>query len=340
MKSLSLFKAAVAATVVSLLAACGGGGDTAAPATPLPPVAWASPAAFVTPGASSKSFALTGCYRTIYDDDEEEYIEDEVNLYKASLVIASNGDMSILAATTATGTVTAVWSKAFADARNVSWSVSGSSQTPSYSLMMGLGTNNFEWSIYVDGSSLSTDDEDYNTDIETSIECEMTDKLALQINPDQARAAKNLGTAAGVTTYDNDDADGRIEGGNAFWNYGYGSPEYDFMRFNLATGELSSSTSSTGTYSPISLALPSGSTENGSYGESISRFNSSYDFKEAKSICLSYSRDSGEMMNGKYFNLYATAYGNKFNPRGSRDDDWSAQGFESPQYFDGGCNQK
>jgi hypothetical protein len=335
MKSLSLFKAAVAASVVSLLAACGGGGDAA---TPLPPVAWASPAVFVTPGAVNKSFALTGCYRTVYDDDEEEYIENEVSLYKASLVIASNGDMSILAATTTTGTVTTVWSKAFADAQEVSWSVSGSSQTPSYSLMMDLETNNFEWSIYVDRSSLSANDEDYNTDINTNIECDMTDKLALQINPDQARAAKNLGAAAGVTTYDNDDADGRIEGDNAFWNYGNGSPEYDFMRFNLATGELSSSTSSTGTYSPISLALPSGSTEDGSYGESLSRFDYSYDFKEAKSICLSYSRESGEMSSGKYFNLYATAYGNKFNPQGSREDYWSAQGLEAPQGYRSGCN--
>jgi hypothetical protein len=54
MKTLSIIKAAFAASLAALLAACGDGGDSAAPPADLPPVAWASPAVFVTPGLATR----------------------------------------------------------------------------------------------------------------------------------------------------------------------------------------------------------------------------------------------------------------------------------------------
>lgn len=326
MKTYSLLKAAFAAAVVSLLAACGGGDDAA------PDVAWASPAVFA--GAASKSYALAGCERSIYDDDEGEYIEEDVPLYNAKLVIAANGDVSIQAATTTTGTVTTVWTMAYADAQNASWSASGTTQTPSYYLSMYQSGRNSYKSFYaysnVEGGYISFDSDDYDTDIETDVDCNMTDKLALQINADQARAAKNLGSAAGVTTFDDYNAEGRIEGGNAFWYNYSGSPQYNNMRFNLGTGELASSSSTTGTYSPISLALPSTNMEYGIYGESLTRNNSFFDYKDAKSVCL------GKEFEMSGFELVVTAYGNKFMPGGGGF--MMPRGLEAPQGpGPGGC---
>lgn len=326
--------------MLSLLAACGGGSDSAAPAaTPLPEVAWASPAVFVTPGASSKSFALTMCEREIDNDDEEV----EQLLYKASLQIASNGDVSIVASTTETATATTVWSMAFADAQNASWSVSGNTQTPTYSLYMSSNGRSGNKSLNVYRQQISetefayyvrTYDYDNNADTSIEIECSLTGKLELQVNADQARAAKNLGTAAGVTTYDDYSIDGRIEGGNAFWqqNDYESAPQdkYNFMRFNLGTGELSSSNANTGTYAAISLSLPSGTSSYGVYGETVSRNNYTFDYKEAKSICLGFE----SMQAG--FGLSVTAFGNKFYPSNSRF--FVSRGLETPQGLGGeGC---
>jgi hypothetical protein len=154
--------------------------------------------------------------------------------------------------------------------------------------------------------------------------------LSLQLNADKARAAKNLGTEAGVTTFDAYDADGKIEGGNAFWTNLDSSPSYRALRFNLGTGDLSSSTTTTGTYSAVSLALPSTSNEYGAYGESLSRNNGFFAYKDAKTICLSYNNYSLETG----FATSATAYGNKFMPSsGGRS---MFGGLEAPQAGYGG----
>jgi hypothetical protein len=317
-----------------LLAACGGGGggDAAAPAAPLPPVAWASPAVFVTPGASSKSFALTGCtLRTNVDsynyNPTYSYSNTSttVDLYTATLVVESSGDVSLKAATTLTGTINSLWSMAYSDASYMNWSVGGTSQTPSYAINANeqLRNGNRYMNVY---SSVEQSNVELNLNTNVSVNsmqtytsvrlgCEMVDKLALQVLADQARAAKNLGTAAGVNSFDNYDVQGSIEGGKAFWVDPNAMPQFSNLRFDLATGELASSTLKTGTYSPLSLALPSGEFEEGAYRESINRGNSDFGYKEAKGIYVcknNYANDTG-------FSIYATAYGNKFYPQsGSR----------------------
>ncbi len=338
MKFSSMIRASLAVSLVSLLAACGGGDS----ATPAPEVAWASPAVFVTPGAANKSFALSGCERRTYGQQVPNQ-----TLYKASLLIASNGDVSILASTTETATATVIFSIAFADAKDSSWSVSGNTQTPTYSLYVNQEVRDFEKSINVypqgDGGARLNAGEEGRSGGYGINNCTMTDKLALQVNADSSRAAKNLGTAAGVTTYDGYDADGRIEAGSAFWqsdNESAPDDKYNFMRFNLGTGELASSTSTTGTYSALSLSLPAGTTSysNGSYGESLSRFESNFDYKDAKSICVSsYSYDPvTDQESG--FNIYATAYGNKFLPEGTRRVQAQPDFLESTKGYRGGCN--
>ena len=138
----------------------------------------------------------------------------------------------------------------------------------------------------------------------------MIDPLALQVNVDAARAAKNLGSAAGVDTFDNYEVPGRIEGGKAFWADSGAMPQFRNLRFDLATGQLASSASTTGTYSPLSLSLPTGETAFGSYGESLNRNSSDFLYKDAKGICLSKSDSDTETS----YSVNAFAYGNRFYP--------------------------
>jgi hypothetical protein len=328
MKTYSFLKAAFAAAVVSLLAACGGGDDAA------PDVAWASPAVFVTPGASSKVFALQGCSGGYGGEGIEGY---EGNFYNVSLSIASNGDVSLSASTTTTGTVSVLWNMAYADAHNVTWSIDGNTSEPSYGLSMYTSSRSGSASLGVyyeseEDSYLSVNRSSNESGL--GISCEtISTPLALQVAVNQARAAKNLGTAAGVTTFDDYNVEeGRIEGGNAFWLNGNGSEQYDYMRFNLGTGELASSSSSTGTYSSISLSLPSTSDTYGVYGEALARNTDGFfDYKDAKTICL-----GKESETSGYFFVSATAFGNKFMPSGGRF--MMPRGLEAPQGpGPGGC---
>jgi hypothetical protein len=344
MKTLTLWKAALAASLVSWLAACGGGGGDATPSTPLPEVAWASPAVFVTPGAASKSFALTGCTRTT-NVNVTNYVPQysytttstEVTVTNASLLISSNGNISILGQLAPSTASTTVWSQSADTARNLAWSVSGTTQSPTYYLQAGSNARNTSQDINIssgaDGNyleaSTSVNESAYPlyTYTYTVVECDMTDKLVLQINADQARAAKNLGSAAGVTTFDDYRVEeGRIEGGNAFWYNGDGSSEFDYMRFNLATGALASSSSTTGTYTPISLSLPSTPTEYGSYAENLQRFNSEFGYQDAKFICINRRREDETG-----FSVTAAAYGNKFMPVGGERRSMPTRNLESPQ---------
>ena len=317
MNNMTWLKYASAALLAAMLAACGGGSGGAA-STPLPEVPWGSPAVFVTPGAASKSFALTGCTTGFLDSVVEQPLaQDRENLYNASLRIASNGDVSILASTTQTATATVMLTIAYADASAVSWEAFGNTQAPAYGLAIAKFLSGDTGSvIYVTQKNpLGAYFIEARADGGETIACTLSEPLALQVNADQARAAKNLGTAAGVTTFDGRSAAGRIEGGNAFWESNTAPSsfdQYNFMRFNLTTGELASNSTGTGTYAPISLSLPSVTTSYGGYGESILRNYSYFGEKEAKGICL----DFYELQTERGFSIDAYASGNSFSPRG------------------------
>lgn len=321
MKTYSLLKAAFTAAVVSLLAACGGGDNAA------PDVAWASPAVFA--GAASKSYALQGCSGGFGGDGIDGY---SGSFYNASLNITSNGNVSISAATTTTGTVSVLWSLAYADAQNASWSVYGNTAEAGYNLSMNNSSRSGSSSVFAEyspeGSYLNVSRSSSSGGL--GMTCIFTTPLALQINPDQARAAKNLGSAAGVTTFDDYRTDGSIEGDNAFWqsnSESESSSAYDFMRFNLKTGDLSSSSSSTGTYASINLSLPSTTNTLGVYAESLQRNNGFYDYKEAKTICLSKLTYDMSVESESGFVLNATAYGSKLMP--------SSYIYDTNNYYDG-----
>lgn len=329
LKKSSILSAAIAVSLASLLAACGGGGggtsSDGAPAPEAPSVAWASPAVFVTPGAASKTFGLD-CTRVtntyIYNQGGSDVREP---MYTATLKISANGDMTVSAATSTTGTIAVLQSIALADAGNYSWNVSGTIETPTYRLNVNQPgrDSSKSLSVYASGdryvvnglpSEFMSQPTGY---VQKYYDCSMTDPLALQVNADAARAAKNLGAAAGVTTYDDFDAPGRIEGGYAYWeteNQTESSSPYDFMRFDLKTGSLASSMSTTDTYSAISLSLPSGINAQGSYGESFQRASSNFEFKDAKTICLSKSSQDPEMAIETGYSINAIAYGQKLSP--------------------------
>ncbi len=308
MKIFSLFKVAAGASVVAVLAACGGGDDS-------PAVSWASPAAFVSPGASNTSFALSSCQRDVRNEENDESLETDT-LYKASLLIASNGDVSLLASFTADGSPTVLWSLPFDQVGESAWTASGTTQTPSYSLQLMRSSPDVIKSLAVyqgDGQYLRIYDEDKTEQISISFDCDMADSLSLQIRPDSSRFAANFGTPAGVTTFDGTRAEGRIEAGSAFWSSIFGSAQYSNLRFNLSTGELASSTSTTGTYSLIGLDLPSANGTSGSYGETFIRNSQQLNGNDEKSICVIYTSDEDG-----YFSIEAQASGSQFAPNGGR----------------------
>lgn len=346
MKQEMVFKSVLTAAAAVVLAACGGGGGGAA----APEVAWASPAVFVTPGASSKAYALAGCTLDSYDSQTRE-TEFDGPLYQASLNISSNGDLSIVAAKTDGGARAEVWSQPFAQAGEVGWAVAGSSSQSEYMLRTyyeeqsaeTVANRYMEKYLVADthgegNGQLYARDED-SKGLDSTIRCNMADLLALQVNIDGARAAKNLGAGAGVTTYDDSHADGRIESGFAYWYGRNGAAQYDHKRFNLATGELASSASASGPYTPISVSLPV-TPSYGTYSEGLVR--NAYESEDLKSVCLySYStptdasgQERPKISSSTGYYIEASAYGNKFLPRGGR---LNPSRFESPQEFSTGC---
>jgi hypothetical protein len=79
-----------------------------------------------------------------------------------------------------------------------------------------------------------------------------------------------------------------------------------------------SSTSTTGTYSAISLSLPSSANaserDQGSYGETFERYNSEFFYKDAKSICVSKSTYDPDTRIQSELSISASAYGQSFMP--------------------------
>jgi hypothetical protein len=259
LKNSSILNAAIAVSLASLLAACGGGGDSASPtgsgATPppeLPAVAWASPAVFVTPGASSKTLALNCTTQTdTYSAPNYNRVRTSGALVSATLKISANGDTVVSAATSTSGPISALQSIALADATSYSWRVNGTLEAPLYILELRQQDRNTTKRIEVisesEGTTVNLPNGYFSTQTSYGFiyySCNSEEVLALQINPDQARAAKNLGAAAGVTMYDDYRAQGRIEGEKAFWATDVESEAtspYAFMRFDLRTGGLASS---------------------------------------------------------------------------------------------------
>ena len=237
-------------------------------------------------------------------------------------MIASSGDISMKAATTEMGTISTLWNVGFTNLQNTAWSVSGTAQAPSYNVSgeVEVGDNGQYFNIYSaqDKSNVELESRSFQTDSSTNtltetfvnIQCYLIDPLALQVNVDAARAAKNLGSAAGVDTFDDNAVSGRIEGGKAFWIDSTAMSQFCNLRFDLATGELASSSSTIGTYSPLSLSLPTGEREFGSYSETLNRNDEFYSFKDAKGVCLNRIDYNAETS----FSVNATAYGNRFYP--------------------------
>jgi hypothetical protein len=342
LKKPSIFTAAIAVSLASLLAACGGGGGSGGSTAPdAPQVAWASPAVFVTPGASQKVFELETCAKKItvssysynlswQDFRQSSPTETSEPLYTATMTISANGDTQISASTSTTAPIKAIQKFLLAEVNAYSWSVGNTVQDPRYSLLISKygrgeeGSRYFNLQSSSESSSLTVSGEySYRNYIEnerrifettrTTYECALATPLTLQVNVDAARVAKNFGTAAGVNEFDNYVTAGSIDGGKATWLNYEEAGDYSYFRFDLATGQLASSTSTTGTFSPISLAIPSSSDagENGTYKESFLRSNYYFFNNSGKGVCLSYEKPSAE----KAFSISANTYSNRFFPR-------------------------
>jgi hypothetical protein len=134
--------------LASVLAACGGSDSPAAgsPEAGAAPIvfvepAWASPAMLVPPGQDSVSIALTGCLlqgSRPRRGDEIMSLETPLapiisgaTLYSASLVVSSEGSLSLVAATATTATLSTVtqWLTQDAEFAELSVLVSGGTVT-------------------------------------------------------------------------------------------------------------------------------------------------------------------------------------------------------------------
>jgi hypothetical protein len=113
MKTLAFWKAALAASLASLLAACGGSSSGTLPqdVPGFVQPAWASPALLVTPGQSSKSFSLTNCamssfsFTSIPSQEQPQMQPVGEPLYTVSLVISASGTLTLNGATATTATI-------------------------------------------------------------------------------------------------------------------------------------------------------------------------------------------------------------------------------------------
>ncbi len=329
MKLLNTLKLGLAAGLIALLAACGGSESPAGaaagadPAKPLPEVPWGSPAVFVTPGQTSASFALNGCY---FDDEAKDI---EGNLYQAKLVITSSGDVSIMGTTSAevSAVPETLFSMKFAEATLANWGVLGTVEAPTYSLyMMKLGRTPDDGGVQF-GVNAQTFAEDipegiFAEDNQQGKEiygCSLESPLALKTLINEARVAKHM--TQGVTAvddyflgFDGEALPSSVEGDLIAWSF----PPIEFIgeipqtnfRFNSASGVLSTSTGTdtTAPMSTVSFALPSGASEqSGWYRESTCRNMQLYEFKEAKTLFVA----SGERPEDL---IIATRYGDKLMP--------------------------
>jgi hypothetical protein len=324
-------KAGVLALSVSLLAACGGG-DAAAPGggtpnQPLPEVPWGSPAVFVTPGQTSASFALSGCY---FEHESEG--GESGSLYQTKLVISSEGDVSIAGTLSELSTATAatLLSMKFAEVTLSNWGVSGNTESPTYSLhMMKLGRtpDGGEVELGVNYQDFENGGQDEGVFLYDNAQskyiygCSLDSPLALKTLINEARVAKHM--AQGVAAVDDlfinyyspeSPPPSGIEGDVIFWSYPaieeFGELPQQNFRFNSQTGTLLTSigADTSATMSTISFALPSATSNNsGTYSESTCRNMQLYDFKEAKTLIVVGNDDFQSA-------LIATRYGDKLMP--------------------------
>jgi hypothetical protein len=272
MKTLSWIRAAGALSVVALLAACGGGGDTAlAPDAPPPqPVAWGSPAAFVPQGAAQKSLALNDCRLSVSDEGDA--------LYKASLKIAANGDVSIAASSDPETSPTVIWSASYEQAQGTSWLAGGTAQTPTFILGMQEKKDEMLYALLISSDVNaryliaqmyqlvpSFDEEGEFSEQTTTIFCAFSEPLTLQIQPSAARAAANLGVPAGVTgLFAGLEEIAAIEGGLITWQNGLSSEGNARMQFDLNSGSLAVAAAGQGPFTKLDFSLPAAQTVDGS----------------------------------------------------------------------------
>jgi hypothetical protein len=270
MKSLSLFKAAVAASVVSLLAACGGGGGTAPSAgmssEPEVFIPFASPAMFVPPGAASKSVPLTACNE---------------GLQTATLVINSSGDMILSGAPSGTTTISEIHRINYATAKSQNVYAANSPFGLTLSIYQEDATEHLSASINPSSS-------DFRSSKLPSYRCSMangTSSFALTTLPSSARLASlMLSGITGITT--TEVISGSFTGGVAFWDNWYSTYEANpsttdesirHFSLNMSTGAFGASPTPnvSGTAYVITLPTTPTSTE-ATFSESMGNGEKSF----------------------------------------------------------------
>jgi hypothetical protein len=244
MKSLALFKAAVAASLVSLLAACGGG-DSGTPAAPPRNVSFASAAIVVPANQSSINIALTSCTATLRSTASISVSVPVAISVTPTWVIFANGDMVVSAglgtATSATEFVRV--NDATAKEKDVWGSLSGSSTYLDLYFENADGTN-----IY--GEASASGHELTAESATQRIRCGLTNgasAFTLAMLPSSARLVSTYLAGVTGTTVDTSQLYGAtytFANNIISWDSGLTSTYADqFLSFNVVTGELKTGTS-------------------------------------------------------------------------------------------------
>lgn len=273
MKPLSFFRAAVAVSFAGLLAACGGNDAATAlpegsPAFVQP--AWASPAMLLSPGQSSKSHSLSGCFMESSLIVEESSQFDQPSneqplrlvgnpIYTVTLVISSSGTLTVNGATATTATIGPLLSYASGSAAERYRQLEVNASNGGVSRLLISGSENS-----IGGSSFNLNQSSQgvifymsasNETSRTSIRCDMfgdafTQTFALSVPPSDSRT-QAIFVPAGQTSRlswagqgeDSLEGIGLNNGGSV-------------LNLDQATGimSLSDSTATTATLRPLSIS--------------------------------------------------------------------------------------
>jgi hypothetical protein len=260
-------KIAASATVMALLAACGGGGGTSGtlpqdlPGFVQP--AWASPALLVPAGQSSKAHSLTDCTQVISENEfasEASGTEQALGavsiggdpLYTVTLTITSAGALSLSGATATTGSIGPLLTYSIGGAQErfrsakISAANGGVSEINFSANGNDYGANQYSLSQAPEGLNLEV--VTFNSNGNRTITCRnsSTQTFALGIPPSDARS-KAVFVAAGETSRlswrSGDDGMAIMNGGSV-------------LNLDQATGvlSLSDSTATTATLRPLSIS--------------------------------------------------------------------------------------
>jgi hypothetical protein len=235
MKKSILLPTAITLSVVSLLAACGGGdGGSSAPA-----VGWASPAYIVPAGAASKSIPLSNC---------------SGSAPTATLVVNSAGDMVVTGAPTGTTTISELVRVNYA-AADVQYVV-GTNGPAGPAVLIFAVSNSAEAGMQLlqnpSGGSFSAG----NANL--SVNCSLTNgsaSFALTTLPSSARVANYM--TNGITGIDTTYVPGTFTGGVATWDNGGSSlPSDRFVNYNVNTGAIGTAASAAGPFAATAITIP------------------------------------------------------------------------------------